>query len=63
MSMDKKFYTVKELSEILPIGTSNLYNLVNSKNFPSIKINRRILISIDEFQKWIETSAGKQIIL
>lgn len=61
--MDKKFYTVKELSEILPIGTSNLYNLVNSKNFPSIKINRRILIPIDEFQKWIETSAGKQIIL
>ena len=37
--MDKKFYTVKELAEILPIGTSNLYSLVHAKGFPSIKIS------------------------
>ncbi len=61
--MDKKFYTVKELAEILPIGTSNLYSLVHAKGFPSIKINRRILIPVDEFQKWIESTSGKQIIL
>ena len=57
--MEKKFYTMKELAEIIPIGTNNLYNLVHSKGFPSVTINRRILIPIDEFEQWIKTSAGK----
>lgn len=59
--MNKKFYTMKDLGEIMPIGTSNLYNLVHSEGFPSIKINRRILIPIEDFEDWIKKSAGKQI--
>ena len=59
--MNKKFYTMKELSEILPIGTTNLYNLVHSSGFPAIKINRRILIPVEEFDKWLTSSVGKKI--
>ena len=59
--MDKKFYTMKELGEILPIGTTNLYNLVHSEGFPSIFINRKIIIPVDEFEKWIASSKGKKI--
>ena len=57
--MEKKFYNMKELAEIIPIGTNNLYNLVHSKDFPSISINRRILIPIEDFEQWIKSSAGK----
>lgn len=59
--MDKQFYTMKELAEVMPIGTTNLYSLVHSDGFPSIKINRRILIPVEEFQDWVKTSAGKKI--
>lgn len=59
--MEKQFYTVKELSELMPIGTTKLYNLVHSEGFPSIIINRKILIPIDEFNKWIRNFSGKKI--
>ena len=61
--MSKKFYTMKELANIIPIGTTNLYNLVHSKGFPSITINRKIVIPVDEFEKWVESSTGKKIIV
>lgn len=57
--MDKKFYTMKDLAKIIPIGTNNLYNLVHSEGFPSIKINRRIVVPVEAFEEWIQTSAGK----
>lgn len=60
-TMDKQFYTMKELGEVLPIGTTNLYNLVHSAGFPSITINRKIVIPVEEFNQWIKSSAGKKI--
>lgn len=59
--MEKQFYTMKELGEILPIGTTNLYNLVHSAGFPAIRVNRRIVIPIEEFNSWVKSSAGKKI--
>ena len=47
--MEKRFYNMKELAEIIPIGVSNLYALVHSDGFPAITINRRIVIPIDAF--------------
>ena len=61
--MDKQFYTMKELAEVFPLGTTNLYNLVHADGFPSIIINRKIVIPVDEFEKWVKTSAGKKITL
>lgn len=58
--MSKQFYTMKELGDLIPIGTNNLYALVHSAGFPSITINRRIIIPIDAFNEWIKTSAGKK---
>lgn len=60
--MDKQFYTMKDLAELIPIGTTNLYNLVHAEGFPSIIINRRILIPIDAFDEWIKSNAGKTIL-
>lgn len=61
--MDKKFYNMKDLAEIIPVGTNNLYNLVNSEGFPAIKINRRIVIPVEAFEEWIHASTGKQFIV
>lgn len=59
--MDKQFYTMKELAELIPIGITNLYSLVHSEGFPSITINRRIIVPIDEFNEWKKSAAGKKI--
>lgn len=59
--MDKQFYTMKELAEVLPIGTTNLYNLVHSAGFPSITINRKIVVPVEKFNEWVSSSAGKKI--
>ena len=51
---------MKELAEVIPIGTNNLYKLVHSEGFPSIIINRRILIPIEPLNEWIKASASKE---
>ena len=61
ITMEKRFYTVKELTEIMPIGATNIYKLVHSDGFPAITVNRRIIIPIDKFNKWSETALGKTI--
>ncbi len=59
--MEKQFYTMKELGKLLPISTTNLYKLVHSEGFPSLIINRRVLIPVEDFNKWVNSSAGKKI--
>lgn len=47
-------YTVKELARVLKISKSGAYQLVRCKNFPKIKINKRILIPVKELKIWLE---------
>ena len=59
--MEKQFYTVNDLAEIMPIGKTNIYNLVHSKDFPAITVGRRIIIPIDRFNEWLNSSVGKKV--
>lgn len=59
--MEKQFYTVNDLADILPIGKTNLYSLVHSKDFPAITVGRRIIIPIDKLNEWLNSSVGKKI--
>lgn len=59
--MEKQFYTVNDLADILPIGKTNLYSLVHSKDFPDITVDRRIIIPIDKFNEWLNSSVGKKV--
>ena len=59
--MEKQFYTVNDLAEIMPIGKTNIYSLVHSKNFTAITVGRRIIIPIDRFNEWLNSSVGKKV--
>ena len=59
--MEKQFYTVSDLSAILPISKTNIYSLVHSKGFPAITVGRRIIVPIDKFNEWLNTSVGKTL--
>ena len=46
--------TVKEVQEILKIGTNSAYNLIHSKAFPVIKIGQSYRIPRTMFYAWME---------
>ena len=52
--MQGKTLTVKELQEVLKIGTNAAYNLIHSKAFPVIKIGQTYRIPAAPFYTWLE---------
>lgn len=56
-----EFLTVREIQEILRIGTNVAYNLIHSKAFPVIKIGQSYRIPTEGFYTWLENAgAAKQ---
>ncbi len=45
--------TVKEVQQILKIGTNSAYNLIHSKKFPVIKIGQSYRIPREPFYAWL----------
>ena len=54
--MDKIVFTVKEISEALGIGINQAYDLVEQKDFPSMKINQKLLVRKDAFYEWMDAN-------
>ena len=53
--------TVKDIRQILKIGTNAAYNLIHSKAFPVIKIGQNYRIPAEPFYTWLESiSVAKQ---
>lgn len=59
MNTEKRTITVYELQEQLQIGRAKAYELVNSKGFPSLRVGRKILVSVEGLKKWIEQGGEK----
>ena len=47
--------TVKEMQQILRIGTNSAYNLIHSNAFPVIKIGQSYRIPKAPFYAWMES--------
>ena len=45
--------TVPEVGEVLGISRASAYELVHSKDFPSIRIGTRIIVPKDKLIAWI----------
>ena len=57
-----KYLTVKEAGEILNIGKTKMYELVNQPDFPSVKMGKKILIPESELDKFMRRYLYKQYI-
>lgn len=55
---NKKTITVKEFAELMGIGYIKAYELAKSKDFPCIKVGKKILIITSKIDDWIEKSIG-----
>lgn len=50
----KKVYTVDEVQDILGIGLSTTYKLIKAKQFHSVKVGHRVLVSKKSFDEWLQ---------
>lgn len=53
---------VVELANRLGVSRARAYQLANSAGFPSIRLGKRLLISVKGLEKWIEDQNGKQAV-
>lgn len=58
--LEKKVYNAKEVAQLLDIGMNKSYELMNSKNFPAIRIGRKIVVPIKAFDTWLENQSRMQ---
>ena len=56
----QKILTVKDIKDVLGCGMNRAYDIVNQRDFPKIKIGKRIYIPEDEFENWLKTYLRKE---
>ena len=54
-----KILTSKEIQQKLKIGRNTLYKLLNSDDFPSYRIGKKIYASEEEIDKWLLSRQNK----
>ena len=47
------FYTTKDLMEIFHIGKNKAYKLMNQRDFPSIKLGNKYLVSKSNLEEFL----------
>lgn len=50
----EKYLTVQEIQEVLNLGRTKIYELVNQPDFPKVKMGRKILIPESEFNSFMK---------
>lgn len=53
--------SVEEAAKILGISRSMAYQLVRSDGFPTVKIGRRLLVSVKGLERWVEAQTGANV--
>ncbi len=56
-TINKLTYTVEEMGEAIGVSRVKAYELANSKDFPKIRLGKRIVIPIESLNKWLENQA------
>ena len=51
--MDKMFLSVKEAQKAFGISCAKMYELTRQKDFPVVRIDRRVLIPVTQLETWI----------
>ncbi len=56
MEKEKKFYTIKETTEILGISENEILRIIKSKKIPVLKVGRALRISGENIHRFLEGS-------
>lgn len=53
------FLNAEVLAMTLGVAVSTAYELMHEKDFPSLKIGNRLLVSKESFQEWVNLKTNK----
>lgn len=56
--MNKLTLTPEETAKQLGIGKNKVYELIKQNTIPNIRIGRKLLIPVENLEKWLHVSAG-----
>jgi excisionase family DNA binding protein len=56
--MEKLTCSIPEAAKLLGISKSAMYPLARSEGFPTIKVGKRLVISVKGLERWVEQHAG-----
>ena len=52
-------YTADDIRIILSLGKTKTYELMRSDGFPSFKLNNRLYVTKENFEKWLNKHTNK----
>lgn len=55
------FLNANSLKDVLGISLTSAYELLHQKDFPSVKIGNRIVVSKEKFIEWIDKKSERRI--
>lgn len=56
----KKTMTVKEFANYIGVGYVKAYEITRSKDFPSFKVGKKILVISSKVDEWLDDCTGKE---
>lgn len=57
---NKKTMTVKEFADYIGVGYVKAYEITRSKDFPSFKVGKKILVISSKVDEWLDDCIGKE---
>lgn len=57
--VQRNTYSAVDIANYLGLSLVGAYNLLNSQDFPSFRIGRRILVTREAFEKWLQKQQQK----
>lgn len=57
---NKKTMTVKEFADHIGVGYVKAYEITKSKDFPSFKVGKKILVISSKVDEWLDDCIGKE---
>ncbi len=52
---------VNDVADILGLSKTKIYELMNSSEFPTLRIGKRMMVSKEQFVNWINRKSGEMI--
>ena len=55
------FLNAKNLSKVLGLSESSVYELMHEKDFPSVRIGKRFIVPREDLKVWIENYIERKL--
>ena len=59
--MEKVFYDLHDLYEILPFGEKKIRALIKAGEIPTIKVGRNYITTKEKLEEWFDENVGQEL--